>query len=253
MERAVLDESKLDGALVALRDAGLDEPRHAEIDARCRAAIQREIRREQRSGRSGAARRRVPPRLAIALTALVTGSIGAVAYATLSSPEKLSAGIECHVDGSLDGGGAVISAGGRSPVEACRQLWADGTLDARAHAAPAQLRACVDPKGGGAIHVFPSADPAACDRVGLKDAPGAGTGPDARQYGRFSEALLSMLNRVECPTAGQVRAMVEDSLRVAGLTDWTIRDAGGYGADRPCASVALDSDARVVSISPIGR
>src|SRR4051794_38052550 len=121
MERAMLDETKLDSALVALRDAGLDESRDAAVDAQCRAAIEREIHREQRGGGRKGARRRLPPRLAAPLIALLMGSIGAVAYATLSNPEKLSAGIECHTDGRLDGGGAVVSVDGRSPVDACRE------------------------------------------------------------------------------------------------------------------------------------
>ena len=245
----MLDDTKLDQALTALRDAGLGPGGHDDADARCRAAIEREIAREQRAAR----RRRVPRRVTVPLVALLAGVAGGGAYAALSTPEKLSAGIECHLDQSRDGSGAVVSVDGRSPIEACRRLWADGALDPNAHAAPAPLRACVDPAGGGAIHVFPSADPGVCRRVGLEAGPDAGTGPAARQYGRFSESLLAKLDRVECPTATQVRQMVDDSLRAAGLTDWTIRDTGGYSAELPCASVALDSDARVATIAPVGR
>jgi hypothetical protein len=247
------DETEMDETLLALRDLGLPEPRHEQVDARVRAVLDREIRREQRSSGRRFARRRLPLRVALPVAALLMGSLGAVAYATLSNPERLSAGIECHDNGKLDGGGAIVGVDGRAATDTCAALWASGTMDPGATAAPAPLHACVDPKGGNAIHVFASADSGVCERVGLKESPQAGADPRAQRYARFEQAAVAKLSAIECPTGAQARRIVQNSLDSAGLAaDWTIREEGGsYGPDSACASLAIDSDARVATIAPV--
>jgi hypothetical protein len=247
------EEIEMNEALLALRDTGLDDPRHDDVDARCRAALALEIDRERRGPGRIRLRRRLPLRVALPLAVLLTGALGAVGYAALSSPAKLSAGIECHEDGSLHGSAAIVSIDGRSAIDTCASLWAGGKLGAGATAPPAPLHACVDPNGGGPVYVFASADAGICGRVGLSESPSAGTDLEARRYGRFSHALLAKLDKVACPTPSQARRIVQESLDAAGLSGWTIVDAGGYTAELPCASLALDSEAHVATISPIGR
>jgi hypothetical protein len=220
-----------DETLLALGDLGLDEPRLAEVDARCRAALEREQRPRRR-------------RLRVALplgAAVLAFSLGAVGYAALSSPEKLSTGIECHQDGSRDGSGAIVAVDGRLATQTCARL-----------SPPGPLHACVDPAGGGAIHVFPG-DAGVCARAGLRESPSAGGDAEARRYARFEQPLLAKLNKVDCPSPAQLRGIVQTSLDDARLTGWTILDEGGYSAALPCASLALDSDKRVAMLSPIGR
>jgi hypothetical protein len=248
------EETEMDDVLVALRDVGMDEPRHDEVDARVRAALAQEIDREQRGpGRRRWLRRRPPMRVALPLAVLLTGGLGAVGYAALSSPARLSSGIECHEDTSLGGSGAIVGVDGRSAIDTCAALWADGKLGRGTTAAPARLHACVDPNGGGAVHVFASADAGICGEVGLSESPAAGTSADARRYARFSQGLLARLDKVACPTPQQARTLVRESLDASGLSGWTTVDAGGYNTELPCASLALDSDARVATISPVGR
>jgi hypothetical protein len=246
------EDTMVDEVLLQLRDVGLGEAGHADVDASCRRALEREINRERRAPRRRVGGR-VPLRVVLPIAALLTAGVGAAGYAALSSPEKLSAGIECHEDASLHGSGAIVGVDGRSATATCAALWADGTLGRNARAAPAPLHACVDPDGGGAIHVFASADAGICERVGLAESPSAGGDAEARRYARFSEALLAKLGKNSCPNPREARQMVQASLDDAGLTGWTVKDTGGYTTELPCASLALDSDARVATISPVGR
>jgi hypothetical protein len=237
--------------LVALRDVGASSPPDGRLDERCRAALQREIDREQRRGRGRRSYHRRGVMVALSMAAL--SLVGGVGYAALSSPNQMSAGIDCHADAALSGSGTITAVDGRAATQACAQLWAQGAVSDGSHAPPAPLHACVDPNGGNAIHVFPSAQSDVCARVGLREDPTAGADPSAQRYATFSNKLARWLGATRCPTASAARTEIHDDLASAGLGGWEITSGGVYDPQQPCASVALNSDTRTATIIPTAQ
>jgi hypothetical protein len=235
--------------LLALRDLGISPVPMSVLERGCRAAVQKEIDRQQRTGR----RRRFSGRrrglTVVVSMAAVVGAAGA-GYAALSGTSELSAGIDCHAGATLDGSGTIAQIDGRPATQVCAQLWANGAVEDGAHSAPGTLHACVNPDASGAIHVFASSRPDVCASVGLQDNPTAGTDPGAQAYAKFATRLSAWLNATTCPSLSEVRSHVQADLASAGLTGWVISSHATYDAQHPCASVALSSTARVVTIIP---
>jgi hypothetical protein len=234
--------------LVAGRELGLDQQRLDAVDRSSRAALEREFARDNR--RSG----RLPRRRWRGTTALVgavlVAGIAATGYAALSgSSSTASDGIGCYDGARLNSNVAIVSLDGRAATKTCAELWENGDMGDGARQAPAPLHACVSSEGDGPIAVLPSASPEICERVGLEEDPFAGADPDAREFGQFMSQLDPELERLEgqCPTRGELKGLVETLLRRHGLTGWTFNDLEPY---RPgdCAELALDSDARVVTL-----
>jgi hypothetical protein len=245
------DVTMSDELLIALRDLGISPPPMRALERRCRAALQREIDREQRVGR----RRRFPGhrrRLTVALSIVVVVGATGAGYAALSGTSELSAGIDCHAGATLNGGGTITQIDGRPATQVCAQLWAQGAVVDGVQVAPGPLLACVASTGSGAIHVFASSSADVCARLGLRDDPGAGADPTAQAYAKFENKLSLWLNATSCPTLSDLRNKVQAELASAGLTGWVITSHGSYDGQHPCASVALSSTARVVTIIPTG-
>lgn len=248
----------IDDVLLALGDAGL-EPFPAEaIAARARSEIereldcQRELERDNQVHRAPVRRRRRRrPGLRVAVVVVALMAAGGGAYAALSGSSQLSAGIDCHPGATLAGGGTIVAVNGTPATEVCARLWAQGAMGS-ADTPPAPLHACVSPNGDGAINVLASNDSNVCERVGLKADPQAGASPDARRYARFQDALDGWLNSTGsgCVSDSTVRREVQRALAGAGLAGWRITTHGAYSTQKPCASVAIDSSARTVTIFP---
>ena len=245
------DVNLSDERLIALRDLGISPPSINALERRCRTALQKEIDRPQRTGR----RRRFSSQrrgLTVALSMVaVVGAAGA-GYAALSGSSQLSAGIECHAGATLASSGTIAQINGQPAARVCAQLWSQGVIVDGAHAAPGPLHACVAHDGIGAIHVFASSSPDVCVRVGLRDDPTAGADPAAQTYAKFENKLSAWLSATSCPTLSDVRNEIQADLASARLMGWVIVSHGSYDSQHPCASVALDSSARVVTILPAG-
>jgi hypothetical protein len=248
-----MPDTDLRNALLAVRDLGLGDQVLTTVQPRCAAALQREIQRERRRGGQSVRRRRRT--IVVPLSVGLVAAAGAAGYATMTSTGTSSAGIDCHLAATLDGGGTATHLDGRPATETCADLWASGAIAEGARRAPAPLHACVDASGSGAIHVFASHDAGICAGVGLREDPTAGADPASERYGRFAATLTEQLDRpaFACPTPTRLRQLVDEHLRARGLTDWTISVTGSYDPDRSCATLALDSDARVATISPVPR
>jgi hypothetical protein len=258
MEKNMLD-SQIDDALSHVGDLGLTEPHPEQVEQRCLAALRREFHRELRPER----RRRVAYRLrrlrrsavVVPIALLLGGTAGAVGYAALNTASTASAGIECHVGSTLAGSATITHLDGGRAIDVCARLWAQGAVDPHARAPSAPLYACVSPDATGPVHVLEGHDDSVCARADLRADPDAGADPQASRYGQFAQRLTEDLQRPEfrCATPAELRLLVDQGLQRAGLTGWTTAEDGRYDAQRPCASLAIDSDARVVTISPAPR
>jgi hypothetical protein len=246
-----LDE--LNDLLVGLGDLGTVEADAAQTRERGRAALLREVARERaaaeqrpRRRRACRPRRRLVLALGVPLTVLALGAIGYAAFWTSSS--VLSAGVVCHSDQRLDGSGAIFGLDGRRATAICAEAWRRGEVDETTHRIP-PLRACIDPAVRGPIHVFATADPHYCERRKLTPAPRGGAGPDARRYAAFEHDAVRRLLQFRCAPATVARRIVTATLARHGLDDWRV-DAAGFDAAHPCATLAIDSDERTVTLVP---
>jgi hypothetical protein len=244
-----------DDIVLALGDLGLEPFPEDAITAYAWTALEREIICERHHRPKPLRRRRWrKPSLRLAVSFAALMAAGGGAYAALSDSSQLSAGIECHAGDSLASSGTITAVNGEVATATCARLWAQGNVGA-GRTPPSPLQACVEPNGSGAIHVLPSTDTNICQRIGLRADPQAGASPDARHYARFQDGLTKWLNTTgsRCVTDTAVRAEVNGELARARLTGWSITTRGVYTSQKPCASVAIDSTVRTLTIFPIQR
>lgn len=240
-------------ALKAAGDLGLDEPDLNRVTATVSAALEQEY--QAGSGRSDVPRgagkwQRRRRYVLAAFVALIVGGGAAVGYAALTGSSTASDGIGCYAGDEIGGSATIVGLDGQRATKTCADLWAAGEVVAGSNRAPAPLHACVSGDGGGPISVLASADAAICDRVGLVEDPDAGLDPDARRFGEFSSQLSNVLEREEfaCTDPGRMRQLVEGLLAEHGLAGWTISESGNFDQVNRCATLALDSDARIVTM-----
>ncbi len=191
--------------------------------------------------------RRILLLTSVPLLVLVLGAVGFAAFSTSSS--VLSAGVGCHLDHRLDGDVAIFGLDGRAATAICASAWRRGQVVDGVHHAP-PLQACVDRGARGPIHVFTGSDPQVCARVKLTADPTAGVDPAARRYAAFEHDLVSRFVDRRCVTVAKARQLARAALarhRLGGT--WRVL-AGSFSTARPCATLAFDSDARVVSLVP---
>lgn len=243
-------------ALKAARDLGLTEPDLDGVTATVSAALEREYRAE--GGPGDLPRKARKPgrrkRFAVAvLVALAVGGVATVGYAALSGSSTDSDGIGCYPGDEIGGSVTVAGLDGRRATKTCADLWAAGAVVPGVHKVPASLHACVSGDGGGPIRVLANSDASICAQVGLVEDPDAGTDPEARRFGGFSSQLSDTLEREEreglvCAGRQHVRQLVKRLLTEHELKDWTIVESGDFNQINRCATLALDSDARVVTL-----
>lgn len=207
-------------------------------------------------------RRRRGLRLAPAL--VVTSLVGgAVAYGLLrgdvSSPETVAC-FEAADPASATEVAAVEAAG---PIEACAALWRRGAFGADTEVPP--LVACV--LATGVAGVFPAtagADvctalnlvpisttqppPTTTPRPGPAPAPPPAADLNTRILD-FRDAVLGQFLDAGCMAPATGEEIVRRELDRAGLGDWTILSSG-YTAERPCATLSLRPDQRLVVLVP---
>lgn len=178
-------------------------------------------------------------------------SVAGVGYAALTAPEKASAGVSCHSDLRLDGSQTIRSLDGRSALTICAESWRSGDVDPGEHQVP-PLEACVDPRGGQAIHVFATADTRFCARYSMQSSPTAGTDPADVRFASFSRDLYAMLGQANgCVTEGTMRATIRAALDRNDLVGWTIATSAPFSrADQCAGDPALDSSSRVAYVFP---
>ena len=210
-------------------------------------------------------------RLAVAIAApalLLVGSLGVAAYAELRPGRVmlLQAGVGCFEAPSLRADVAVVDLKGMTPIEQCRQVWAqdgfrrgriDGFLDrlsGRAQEAP-PLIVCVYPSG--ALAVLPGEGPEVCGQVGLRE-PAPGEIARLQRFDTFKNEVISRwFATSECPDPEIARNGIERLLKAYRLNDWRVAtldeiepNAEKFNGTRPCALLDIRNDQKVIVLEP---
>lgn len=187
--------------------------------------------------------RRVPVIVAAVLL------LAAAAYAlTQSVTEPLTVG--CYRKATLDSDVAVISARTSfSAVDLCQAVWQPGgEFASDTNGQPPRLAACV--LGTGAIGVFPSSgSDDVCLELGL-DPVDESPDDDNQRAIDLQEALLPHFLDM-CLDQTGAESAIEEELEQSHLTDWRVVSDQAFTADRPCASLAIDSATRTIELVPI--
>jgi hypothetical protein len=197
----------------------------------------------QRSRRSR--RRWIAAGVAISV---IAGGATAAALLNRSKPDRPQEGIACHAAADLTTGAVVIPPT-KDPLEACVQLWLEGSLPDIDHGGPATdaappMFACVDPGGG--LSVFPnlSEPTVACSDLGLVDAV---TDLSADPLVILQDRLTNDIN-LTCVDLGAAHQLAQAALTDIGLDDWTItiRDNAN-----DCVKAGQDPDAKTVFLQSV--
>ena len=197
--------------------------------------------------RPGARRRRV---VAVVLAGAAT-SLAWALYAVSREPTQRSS-IACYAAADLRSWANVVADDGRPPLEVCAELWRRGVFG---DATVPQLVACVIPSG--AVVVVPVAGGDTCGAIGAANlappstaAPHSSPAPPSMlDPATLTAALRSTIGTQECVDEAQAREIVQRELAARDLS-WAIETQGPFTAERPCATVGVDSSEETVRLIP---
>jgi hypothetical protein len=228
----------LDEIELLRRVAEMAPPLDEEVRSRLRSLWEDELL----SSASRQAKRGVRPwrRAAIVIipaALIVTGAT----YAVLRTAEKVASGtVTCFDEASLDSGGSVVEAEGRSPVAICAEEWAQGQMPRSSGQVP-RLVACSMP---GTVGVFPADDGGVCEGLGLAPLPPEYEEAAAR-FAALRAALVARFPEGECASLSDARRITRGVLDEHGFNEWDVR-AVEPSRFLPCARPGyLDSSSRV--------
>ena len=111
---------------------------------------------------------------------------------------------------------------------------------------PKNFAVCVLPTGG--LAVIPGESGTTCQQLAL---PLAKSGSDA--VAEMTKDLTAALQTRRCVSRAEAVATTRERLEPDGLSDWRVRvdSSRPFGGAYPCASFAIDTDKRIVSILAI--
>lgn len=201
-------------------------------------------------------RRLVP---ALVVTSLLSG---AVAYGLLRGDVSRPETVACFERADLLSSTAVPSVEAAGPIEACADVWRRGTFGGR-EVPP--LVACVLPTGVAgvfpapagtdvctALNLVPITPPTRPSPTTTAPLPAPAPQPAADLNTRilaFRDAVLGQFLESPCMAPATGAEIVRRELDRAGLRDWTVV-SGGFTADRPCATLSLQTEERQVLLVP---
>lgn len=190
------------------------------------------------------ARRRVVTVAAVAAVAGLLAACGVV-YALLARQPDQPSVVACYGAAEVGGDIVVRPTDGADPIDACTRVWQTGGFGPDRTEAP-PLTACV--MESGVPGVFPSGDPKTCERLGLDAATFAPS--DTPQLRR---ALIDTVFAASpCVAIDEARAGVARVLDARGATGWRVEE-GTFSSAQPCATLAFDEAAKVITLVPIAR
>jgi hypothetical protein len=197
--------------------------------------------------------RRSRRRLVVAVTVALV-ALASVA-ATWLSVRKVSNPIDvvCYRAANLhsDRSAAPIGADALD-ASLCEEVWRDGTLINEEVAPPGEvppLHGCVTDSGN--LAVFPSDDPAICEKLGLAE-PLPGFEREETSLRQLTDDLVTYFLAQNCQTMEQARRDVRQILDDHGRSDWVIQTIPGEPGD-PCASFGIDAPTKTIHLVPIPR
>lgn len=160
--------------------------------------------------------------------------LATAAFAVLrSSPVSDPTAVSCLATTDLNGD-LVGLAASEDPVDACRQLWADGTLG---NGDVPPLTGCVNEAGAAAVV---PADGAVCSRLGLDELE-PGITDEQQAVLDVNESLIDLFG-TNCFEQDAAVAEVQRQLDAAGLEAWTVDVPEPFEPATPCAVPGVDID-----------
>ena len=201
----------------------------------------REIAQQQRSRRSGYARR-------VLILVAVAGVTGGAYAATRNGDPRTFDAISCYRDDNINAQPAAFApANGNSPTAQCAQLWRQGKVGPT-HMAP-PIIACYR---SGEVTVIPANSTSVCRRLGLAALP-ANYAAQVNNERSFEEALTARLSG--CPSVATARRVAQEVLAAHGRSSWRVAVDQRDRYSGPCTNTfAVDqSNGRPTGILVLGQ
>ena len=191
-------------------------------------------------------------RLRVAVVVISTVALIAAGWILLREV-TLVQGVVCYSATDLNSDRVGVRPTDEPNVELCIEPWAEGVLNnpgIEEGSVPA-LTGCVNEEG--ALVVFPTDDQSVCDRLGLATPEPKSPSPSGSVPTTDSELqrkLVGFFSTRTCVAMGEASIEVQRILDDAGVEGWRI-EAQPAQPTRPCASFAIDTEARTVILVPI--
>ena len=183
----------------------------------------------------------------IAAVIIVAAVTTAAAWLLSTRPVTDTGGVLCYAKPTLDTDAILVPFDGQPGVEVCIQVWADGHLPVVGPPLTdvPELVGCV--LEGETLAVFPSANPALCEQLGLGYPDGSNS---IDPIAELEDRLAAAINQTTCLSLEQAEAEVRAHLDELDLTDWQITSQPADPA-RPCASFGIEAPDQLVFLVPI--
>jgi hypothetical protein len=194
------------------------------------------------------ARRPWRKRLLVAVAfVLVAGAVAAAAWALTRGAARHET-IGCYRSESLTADTAVIPATGGPPVDVCRAAWQRVFTTQP----PKELQACLLDSGG--VAVFPTTDGKTCERLRLRPLrPDEAASTTAASVVKVRDALTSAFLARSCIGEKDALVLARTELHRLGADDWQVHVTTPFSGSRPCASLNLETDRRIVELVPLPK
>ncbi len=179
---------------------------------------------------------------------VVGGTLGATVLATAafavlrSAPIEDTTGVSCRDQPNLDGD-VVGIAGTLDPIEACGELWTNGTFGA-GEIPP--LAGCIN-EAGLAV-VLPGRDDVVCSGLGLDMLDAESERDDNAALIAVQEQLIDTFLD-DCFDEQSAIAESRRVLDAAGLSDWTVEVAEPFPDPTSCAAVGFLPETKTVILA----
>jgi hypothetical protein len=176
----------------------------------------------------------------LALAILLVGASGATVARIAGDPDTLAiSSVECYEAPDPSVGGALYQTDGRSPADACSDLWTS-----RGQQAP-PLVAC---DRDGRVVVIPGLGPGACRRAGVAALPGGYRDARAR-LAQLARNVAALERSADCIPPAELRRDLQGVLDRSGWSGWRAVRRPGEGG--PCGHVRVRGGLPELKLSPV--
>ena len=191
----------------------------------------------------------------VALVIALLMSVGAWAMTRIDHSDRLAmivirdTKVICYEEASLQSTGILVTEPSSLDASVCTPLWIDESLKipSLGNAAAPPLVACVDTEG--VLVVFPDSDQS--DVCADLDLARHESSTAEQSIIDLNTRLNRLFNQTPCLELTDAKRQAAEILRATGLEDWTVVEATAATDERPCASYAIDANARTVVLVPV--